>query len=189
MLDLLEQLEEITPTGVQGSVVRVTGMTVAVADFPAPLGSVVEIIRATDDVIRGEVVGFRDEQTIVYPLDNLYGVRRGHLVRLVRSSRRLPVGDLLLWRVVDADGRVIDGRPQPVLTQRVDLNRRPPAAMQRPRIDQPLGTGIRAIDSLLTCGKGQRLGIFAGSGVGKSVTLGMMARYTSADVNVIALVG
>jgi flagellum-specific ATP synthase len=189
MLDLLEQLDEITPTGIQGSVVRVTGLTVAVADFPAPLGSVVEIDRDSSTPICGEVVGFRDDQTIVYPLDGLHGVRRGHRVRLVRSSRRLPVGVSLLGRVVDANCRVIDGRPQPVLAERVDSNRSPPAAMQRPRINEPLGTGIRAIDSLITCGKGQRLGIFAGSGVGKSVALGMMARYTSADVNVIALVG
>lgn len=189
MLDLLEQLDDITPTGVQGRVSRVTGMTVAVADFPAPLGSVVEIDRDSATAIRCEVVGFRDEQTIVYPLEDLHGVRRGHRVRLVRSSRRLPVGDALLGRVVDANCHAIDGQPQPILPGRIDANRRCPAAMQRPRIDQPLTTGIRAIDALLTCGKGQRLGIFAGSGVGKSVTLGMMARHTSADVNVIALVG
>jgi flagellum-specific ATP synthase len=189
MLDLLEQLDEIAPSGLHGSVVRVTGMTVAVADFPAPLGSLVEIDRDAAEAIHGEVVGFRDDQTIVYPLEDLHGVRRGHRVRLVRSSRRLPVGNALLGRVVDANCRAIDGRPQPVLTARVDSKGRPPAAMQRPRINEPLSTGIRAIDSLLTCGKGQRLGIFAGSGVGKSVTLGMMARYTSADVNVIALVG
>ncbi|MCC7084609.1 MAG: FliI/YscN family ATPase [Pirellulales bacterium] len=189
MFDLLEQLDEITPAGVQGSVVRVTGMTVAVADFPAPLGSVVEIDRDSSQAICGEVVGFRDDQTIVYPLGDLRGLRRGHRVRLVRSSRRLPVGEALLGRVVDANCRAVDARPQPVLTERVHASRRPPPAMQRPRIDQPLSTGIRAIDSLVTCGKGQRLGIFAGSGVGKSVTLGMMARYTSAAVNVIALVG
>lgn len=189
MLDLLEQLSEITPSGVQGSVACVTGMAVAVADFPAPLGSIVEIERDHAGTIRGEVIGFRAEQTIIYPLEDLHGVRRGHRVRLVRSSRRLPVGAALLGRVVDASCHAIDGRPQPVLSDRVDASRRAPSAMQRPRIDEPLATGVRAIDALMTCGKGQRLGIFAGSGVGKSVTLGMMARYTSADVNVIALVG
>ena len=95
----------------------------------------------------------------------------------------------MLGRVVDAHGRAVDGRPQPALADRVALDRPPPPAIERPRIDPPLGTGIRAIDGMLTCGKGQRMGIFAGSGVGKSVLLGMMARYTAADVNVIGLVG
>jgi FliI/YscN family ATPase len=99
------------------------------------------------------------------------------------------VGPELLGRVVDAQGKAIDGRPQPAVTDRTQLNRRPPPAVQRPRITEPLSTGVRAIDGFLTCGQGQRMGIFAGSGVGKSVLLGMMARYTSADVNVIALVG
>jgi FliI/YscN family ATPase len=99
------------------------------------------------------------------------------------------VGDELLGRVINAQGRAIDGRPQPALSARVPLDRAPPPSVERPRIDKPLATGIRAMDGLLTCGKGQRMGIFAGSGVGKSVLLGMMARYTSADVNVIALVG
>jgi flagellum-specific ATP synthase len=101
----------------------------------------------------------------------------------------LPVGEGLLGRVVNAHGKAIDGRPQPVLEARTSLDALPPPATSRPRIDQPLPTGIRSIDGLLTCGRGQRVGIFAGSGVGKSVLLGMMARGTAADVNVIALVG
>jgi len=91
--------------------------------------------------------------------------------------------------VIDAHGKAIDGKPQPELPDRVSFMREPPHPCQRPRIDAPLSTGVRCIDGLLTCGKGQRLGIFAGSGVGKSVTLGMMARYTAADVIVIALIG
>ena len=91
--------------------------------------------------------------------------------------------------MLDASGRAVDGKPRPALAERLPLDRQPPHACTRPRIDQPLATGIRAMDGLLTCGKGQRMGIFAGSGVGKSVLLGMMARYTSADVNVIALIG
>src|SRR5262249_3104200 len=106
-----------------------------------------------------------------------------------RTLRWLRVGPELLGRVVDAQGKALDGRPQPALTARTQLNRRPPPAVQRPRIEKPLSTGIRAIDGFLTCGLGQRMGIVAGSGVGKSVLLGMMARYTSADVNVIGLIG
>jgi flagellum-specific ATP synthase len=101
----------------------------------------------------------------------------------------LAVGAGLLGRVVNAHGRAIDGRPQPVLPCRAPLDAPPPSPTARPRIDAPLATGVRALDGLLTCGRGQRVGIFAGSGVGKSVLLGMMARGTAADVNVIALVG
>ncbi len=189
MLDLADQLDSVMPTGLSGSVVQIVGMTASVADFPAPVGAVVEIEREAGDPARAEVIGFRDDLTLLYPYENLHGVRRGNRVRLMRTFRWMRVGSELLGRVVDAQGHAIDGRPQPALTVRTELNRRPPPAIQRPRINQPLSTGIRALDGFLTCGQGQRLGIFAGSGVGKSVLLGMMARYTSADVNVIALIG
>jgi flagellum-specific ATP synthase len=165
------------------------GMTASVAGFPAPVGALVEIGRATDQPLRAEVIGFRDDLTLLYPLRPMTGVRRGNPVRLMRTARWLRVGEALLGRVVDVEGRAMDGRAQPALIERTPIDRDPPPATQRPRIDTPLGTGIRTLDGLLTCGKGQRMGIFAGSGVGKSVLLGMMARYTSADVNVIALIG
>jgi FliI/YscN family ATPase len=117
------------------------------------------------------------------------GVRHGSRVRLVRTVRSLPVGSELLGRVIDARGEALDGKAAPVVSERTRLDRKPPPAIERPRIDKPLSTGVRVFDGLLTCGLGQRIGIFAGSGVGKSVTLGMMAKYTSADVNVIALIG
>ena len=101
----------------------------------------------------------------------------------------LRVGSELLGRVVDARGQTIDRLPPPVLNERAPLTGPPPVATDRPRIDAPLSTGVRAIDGLLTCGLGQRIGIFSGSGVGKSVALGMMARYTSADVTVVGLIG
>jgi flagellum-specific ATP synthase len=189
MLALDDQLDSVMPTGLEGSVVRIVGMTASVADFPAPVGAIVEIERETGEPAKAEVIGFRDDLTLLYPHENLQGVRRGNRVRLLRTFRWIRVGDELLGRVVDADGHAIDGRPQPALSTRTELNRRPPPAMQRPRIHEPLSTGIRALDGFLTCGQGQRMGIFAGSGVGKSVLLGMMARYTAADVNVIALVG
>ncbi|HEY2147191.1 MAG TPA: EscN/YscN/HrcN family type III secretion system ATPase, partial [Pirellulales bacterium] len=189
MHDLIEQLERIMPTALSGSVVRTAGATAAVADFPAPVGALVEIERQSAEPLRAEVIGFRDSLTLLYPFSALHGVRHGNRVRLVGTTRWLRVGDELLGRVINAQGRAIDGRPQPALSARVPLDRAPPPSVERPRIDKPLATGIRAMDGLLTCGKGQRMGIFAGSGVGKSVLLGMMARYTSADVNVIALVG
>lgn len=189
MLELEDQLAAMMPTGLTGSVVRTAGTTAAVADFPAPVGAVVEIARQNGELVRGEVVGFRDDLTIVYPLGDLTGVRRGSRVRLVRTLPWLRVGPELLGRVIDAQGKALDGRPQPVLAERAALDRAPPPATERPRINAPLATGIRALDAMLTCGRGQRMGIFAGSGVGKSVTLGMMARYTSADVCVVSLIG
>ncbi len=189
MFTALDQLAGAMPTALSGSVVQTVGLTAAVAGFPAPIGAVAEIQRETGPPLSAEVVGFRDDLTLLYPYHQLTGVRRGNRVRLARTGRWLRVGNELLGRIVDAHGHVLDGKPQPVLPDRTPLDRRPPAAVERPRIDRPLGTGIRAIDGLLTCGRGQRMGIFAGSGVGKSVLLGMMSKYTAADVNVIALVG
>ncbi len=189
MQDLVEQLASAMPSAITGTVVRTVGMTASVAGLSAPVGAMVEIERHSGPAVPAEVVGFRDELSIVYPLGELIGVRRGNRVRLVHTAAWLRVGDDLLGRVVDSHAVPIDGKAQPSLPQRVKLHREPPEAMSRPRISAPLGTGIRAIDALLTCGRGQRMGVFSGSGVGKSVTLGMMARYTSADVIVVGLIG
>lgn len=189
MHDLVNRLDKVMPTAITGRVLGTVGMTATVTDFPAPLGSLVQIDRQLGKRVEAEVIGFRDQQTLVYPLSSLAGVRRGNRVRLIRTTRSLSVGQDLLGRIINAQGHTIDGNPRPLLTDRVDLDRKPPPPMERPRIDQPLPTGIRAIDGLLTCGKGQRMGIFSGSGVGKSVLLGMMGCGTAADVNVIALVG
>lgn len=161
----------------------------AVAGFPAPVGALATIQRQSGSPILGEVVGFRDGLTLIYPYSSLIGVRHGNRVCLRRTARRIRVGPALLGRVVNAVGETTDGRAAPALVEQIQLDRTPPSAVERPPIDKPLATGVRAIDGLLTCGRGQRVGVFSGSGVGKSVTLGMMARYTSADVNVIALIG
>lgn len=188
-MDLAEQLTTMMPTALVGSVARTVGMTVSVAGFPAPVGALAEIQSQAGAPLLAEVIGFQDELTILYPFRELSGVRHGNRVRLVRTARWLRVGNELLGRVLDAAGNAVDGKPQPALAHRSPFHRDPPHPCTRPRIDTPLSTGIRSIDGLMTCGKGQRLGIFAGSGVGKSVTLGMMARYTAADVIVIALIG
>jgi flagellum-specific ATP synthase len=189
MQDVLDQLDSMMPTALTGSVVRTVGMTAAVAGLPAPVGAIVEIERQTGGPIAGEVIGFDKALTLVYPFADVAGIRHGSRVRLKKTSRFIRVGEQLLGRIVDAHGKSIDKYAQPVLPHRTRLDRKPPNAVDRPRIDTPLSTGVRAIDGLLTCGRGQRMGIFAGSGVGKSVTLGMMAKYTSADVNVIGLIG
>jgi flagellum-specific ATP synthase len=184
-----QQIGNLMTASLAGCVVESTGMTAEVADFPAPVGALVEIERQSATPMRGEVVGFRDGSTIVHLLSATTGVRQGSRARLIRTSRTLRVGPTLLGRVIDASGRCIDGRPQPVLPARVSLDREPPSPIDRPRIREPLATGVRAIDGMLTCGRGQRLGIFSGSGVGKSVLLGMMTRNTDADVIVTGLVG
>jgi flagellum-specific ATP synthase len=189
MNNLCEQLETIMPAAITGSVAQTVGMTIAAAGFPAPVGAVAEIQREAAPPLLAEVIGFRDHHTLLYPYNDLAGIRHGNRIRLLRTARWLPVGKELLGRVIDASGRAVDGRPQPALGDRTGFQRRPPHACTRPRIDAVLSTGVRAIDGLMTCGKGQRMGIFAGSGVGKSVLVGMMARYTSADVIVIGLIG
>lgn len=188
-MDIQHRLDTILAADLQGTVARTVGMMISAAGFPAPIGALAEIDRHGGASLAAEVVGFRDDMTLLYPYTDPAGVRHGNRVRLVRTTQWLDVGPELLGRVIDARGRAIDGKPQPCPTDRTCFERRPPLPCQRPRIAEPLSTGIRAIDGLLTCGKGQRLGIFAGSGVGKSITLGMMARYTSADVIVVALVG
>jgi len=189
MLEMAEQIRRIMPTALEGRLVRTIGVTAAVAGFRAPLGAVAEIERHNGPPVPAEVIGFRDDLTLLYPLADLQGVRHGNRVRLCRTQNWLRVGPALLGRVIDARGVPIDGKPLPPLVERVALDAAPPGALTRPRITQPFSTGVRAIDGLLTCGRGQRMGIFAGSGVGKSVTLGMMARNATADVNVIALIG
>lgn len=172
-----------------GSVVETTGTLATVADLPAPVGSTVEIARDRGPAIEGEVVGFRDRLTMVSPHGSLDGVSRGRPVRVVRGGRSVLVGPALLGRVIDAHGRAIDGRPRPAAKTRVPIENKPPTPLERPRIDTPLATGVRAVDGLLTCGRGQRLGVFSSAGVGKSTLLGMMARYTEADTTVICLTG
>jgi flagellum-specific ATP synthase len=189
MQSLISQLADILPTGLSGCVVRTDGATTAVAGFPAPVGSLVLIERPGGRPVEGEVIGFRERLTLVSPLGDMQGVRYGSRVRLAQNARCLRVGESLLGRVIDARGRCLDQLSPPILRERVALRRSPPPALERPPIDVPLATGVRAIDGLLTCGRGQRMGIFAGAGVGKSVLLGMMARATAADVSVIALIG
>lgn len=189
MQTLIEQVRRALPFGMTGQVSRIVGLSAAVADFPAPLGALCTIARESGETIEAEVVGFRDDETLLVPWGDLAGVRRGNNVALVQTSARIRVGEGLLGRVLNARGEFLDAPPAPTLTGRAGLRPPPTPPLLRPRIHEPLGTGIRAIDALLTCGKGQRLGIFAGSGVGKSVLLGQIAQGSTADVNVIVLVG
>ncbi len=183
------QLSHILPMRLTGRVSRLVGLTAAVAGFPAPMGAIVRLEREHGDPVEGEVVGFHDHETLLLPYGELGGIRRGTPVTLVQSTPGARVGAALLGRVINGRGRFIDGLPPAVLPHRVPLHPQPLSPLERPRIDSILGTGIRALDGLNTCGQGQRLGIFAGSGVGKSTLLGQIARSTTADVNVVVLIG
>ena len=183
------RLAELSPVRVSGRVVDVIGLVVEATGPGAPVGSVCRIGGPGPGAIPAEVVGFRGGRVLLMPLGDLAGVAPGAQVVLLRERPMVSVGDAMLGRVLDGVGRPLDGRgplegeaEYPLAGQRLNpLARRP--------ISEPLDLGIRSINALTTCGRGQRLGIFAGSGVGKSTLLGMMARYTRADVNVIALVG
>jgi flagellum-specific ATP synthase len=186
-------LDELNPVRVSGRVTDVIGLVVEATGPGAPVGSVCTIGGSRDEpgapTIPAEVVGFRAGRVLLAPLGDLAGVAPGSRVTLVRERPLVRVGDAMLGRIVDGLGAPLDrGGPldcraeYPLYGQRMN-------PLDRTPIREPLDLGIRAINALLTCGRGQRLGIFAGSGVGKSALLGMMARYTRADVNVIALVG
>jgi len=189
MLTLEDHIKTIMPARIIGSVVQTHGMMIAAADFPSPIGSVAEIDRSDGNPLTAEVIGFKDDLTLLYPHSSIAGVRRGNRIRLTKTRPWLRVGENLLGRILGADGKPVDNQPPPVLKDRILFDNDPPAAASRPRINAILSTGVRAIDGMLTCGRGQRLGIFSGSGVGKSVTLGMIARYTDADIIVIGLIG
>lgn len=173
----------------QGRVSGVRGLTVSVVGLPVPIGARCVIHTRHDGPVQAEVVALRAGETVLTVFGEATGIAPDDEVLCLSGPPRVPVGFDLLGRIIDAQGRPLDGRPAPHLNVRYPLYSAAPAAMQRRRIDQPLGLGIRAIDGLLTAGRGQRLGIFAGTGVGKSVLMGMICRHTQADVNVVVLVG
>lgn len=182
-------ISQSLPFGLTGRVSRLSGLAVAAADFPAPLGAWCEIERQGQSPIRAEVVGLRDNETILLCESDMVGVRRGSLVSLTRSVPTIRVGKELLGRVLNGSGIPIDGRENTTHSDRIPFTSVPVTPLDRPRIETVLSTGVRTIDAFLTCGVGQRMGIFAGSGVGKSVLLGQISRHCSADVNVVVLIG
>jgi FliI/YscN family ATPase len=186
-LELVQQAE-LTP--IMGRVARVVGLLIESRGPHARVGEVCEVLgHPGEPPLMAEVVGFRDGHVLSVPLGDTAGVRPGARIVARRSSASVPVGPTLLGRVIDAFGRPLDDRGPLRATMRAPLRRGPTNPLARAPVAEPLATGVRAFDALLTCGRGQRLGLFGGSGVGKSTLLGMMARGTSADVTVLALVG
>lgn len=185
------ELDALNPVRVSGRVSDVTGLVVEATGPGAPVGSqcLIETGGEAGGGIPAEVVGFRGGKLLLMPLGELAGVAPGARVTLVAERPLVRVGPALLGRVVDGLGRPLDRKAPPTGGEAVPLGGRPLNPLERPPIREPLDLGVRAVNGLLTCGRGQRLGIFAGSGVGKSALLGMMARYARAEVTVIALIG
>jgi flagellum-specific ATP synthase len=182
-------LGAVEPLAIAGKVTRVSGIIVE-ATLPAvTVGTACEIRLAGGKTLNAEVVGFAKNRVLLMPFGDVAGIGEGCLVWPRSAGADIPVGDALLGRVVDAAMRPVDGGPAPVLAHRVPLYAPPPPAMTRRRISRPLVMGIRSLDACLTCGEGQRVGIMAGPGIGKSVLMGMLARGAAADVIVVGLVG
>ncbi len=207
--DLQAHAEVRVPLRSQGTLVRVAGLVLEAAGVRAPVGAVFEVHGDSGPPVQAEVVGFNGDRAFLMPTGELHGLCSGAKVlprrtphgppqlgrdnqlwrRVEDRGLHLAMGDGLLGRVVDAHGQPMD-RLGPLLHVRNEpMVRRPINAMERDPVRVPLDTGVRAINALLTVGRGQRLGLFAGTGVGKSVLLGMMARYTAADVIVVGLIG
>ncbi len=187
---LLHQLESIPAVTVTGRVIKAVGLTLESTGTGVSVGQRCHILshrgRQTSE---GEVVGFREHRVLVMPFGQVRGIQAGDSIRFHPASPHLPVGPAMLGRVLDGLGQPLDGLAPLVCTRRYPLYAQAPSPMSRNRITDPLDLGVRALNAMLTCGVGQKVGIFSGSGVGKSVLLGMIARRTAADVNVIALVG
>lgn len=173
-----------------GRITRVVGLVMEATGLDVGVGELCRVTSIAEDrSIMAEVVGFHDSRIVLMPLGELDGLHAGSFVQPLGRSFGVDAGPGLLGRVLNGLGHPIDGKGPLLDVERVPLAAEPPDPLSRQTIHEPLETGVRAIDGLLTIGKGQRVGIFAGSGVGKSTLLGMIARHTSADVNVIALLG
>jgi len=186
----LEALPAVQPVTKQGKVTQVIGLTVESLGPHATIGEICLIYPSEFSTpIEAEVVGFRENRLMLMPFGDLSQIGPGSLVVSTHKSLEVLVGQGLLGSVVDGFGRPLDATKLPAGLVPIKTDRTPPSPLTRPRITEPLELGVKAIDGLLTVGKGQRIGLFAGSGVGKSTLLGMIARQTEADIVVIALIG
>lgn len=183
-------LDELETIKVHGKVKDVIGLVIVSNGPNVALGEICSIVdRNGVEICKSEVVGFKEGKVLSIALGEVHSISPSCEIRSTGENFKIPVDDSLLGRVIDGLGRPIDGKGPIVASTYREVFQLPPNPLERKRIEVPLQTGIRTIDGLLTVGKGQRIGIFAGSGVGKSVTLGMIARNTNADVNVITLIG
>ncbi|WP_413300346.1 flagellar protein export ATPase FliI [Bacillus sp. 1P10SD] len=183
-------IRSVDPVRVNGKITQIIGLTIESQGPDVKIGELCSIYPTNSQIpIQAEVVGIRENKVLLMPLGEVRSIGPG--CDVVASGKQMTVkaGRHLLGRILDGLGQPMDGKPLPVGLEEVPTHAIPPNPLNRPRIHSSLGVGVRTIDGLLTMGKGQRMGIFAGSGVGKSTLLGMISRNTTADVNVIALIG
>jgi len=182
-------IEKVDTISLEGKVVEVVGSVVESHGPSASLGELCYIYSSNKKPIRAEVVGFREKRLLLMPVEDMQGISSGNIVKATGHPLSIRVGEELLGRVVNGLGQPIDGKGIIKSAEERSIYHLPPSPLRRREVTEPLGTGIRAIDGLITFGRGQRIGIFSGSGVGKSFLLGRIARFSQADVNVIALIG
>jgi flagellum-specific ATP synthase len=183
-------IRSMDPVRVNGKITQIIGLTIESQGPDVRIGEVCSIFPSHSEYpIQAEVVGIKENKVLLMPLGEVQAIGPGCDVVASGKPMMVKAGTQLLGRVLDGLGQPIDGKPLPLGLEEVPIYAKPPNPLSRPRIQTPLSVGVRTIDGLLTMGKGQRVGIFAGSGVGKSTLLGMISRNTTADVNVIALIG
>jgi flagellum-specific ATP synthase len=195
MLDFAQEVQSALPKlrtpepQRSGTLVRLVGLTLETRGIMAPLGACCEVIGQQGHRVEAEVVGFNDKTLYLMPFTDPVGVGPGDTVRVMSNSGQVSLGNELLGRVLDGRGVPIDGKPMPHLPDQLSLLGCPLNPMERGPIEEILDVGVKAINGALTIGRGQRIGLVAGSGVGKSVLLGMLTRFTKADIVVIGLIG
>jgi flagellum-specific ATP synthase len=195
MLDFAKEVQDSLPKlrtpepQRSGTLVRLVGLTLETRGIMAPLGACCEVIGQAGHRVEAEVVGFNDKTLYLMPFTDPVGVGPGDTVRIMSNSGQVRLGNELLGRVIDGRGMPIDGKPMPNLPDQLSLLGCPLNPMERGPIHEILDVGVKAINGALTIGRGQRIGLVAGSGVGKSVLLGMLTRFTKADIVVIGLIG
>ncbi len=183
-------LKENSVLKFSGRVSKIIGLMIESIGPAVEIGEVCDIYPIkNNEPLKGEVVGFNNDKVLIMPLGDMNGIGPGSRVVALGHALQVDVSEALLGRILDGLGNPIDELGKPPIDKKYAANNDPPNPLFRDKIVEPIPLGIRTLDALLTCGRGQRIGIFAGSGVGKSTLLGMIAKYTKADVNVIALVG
>ena len=188
-LNSLQQRVSAPQLTVQGKLVRMVGMTLEAVGCSAPIGARCKVKTATGAEVDAEVVGFAEEKLYLMPVNSIQGITPNARVIPSREIHKVPVGEQMLGRVINGLGEVMDDKGPLSNVRWVPMQGQPINPMHRDPISKPLDVGIQTINSLFTVGRGQRMGLFAGSGVGKSVLLGMMTKYTEADVTVVGLIG
>jgi flagellum-specific ATP synthase len=185
----VEAVGSFVPFRIVGQVLGISGMTIEAGDLPVPIGSMCRIHSFGARTSLAEVIGFASDKTLLMALSPVSGVARGDRIESLSAAPRVWCSEQILGRVINGLGQPIDGKGPLVLSESRAIDAKAVAPMLRTNIREPIATGIKAIDGLHTCGLGQRMGIFSGPGVGKSTLMSSIAKYTSADVSVIGLIG